>query len=255
MARPAIVAALVAALLASSRLAAAGFITLDLDPNGTTSNLNVYGTTLSGGVATWPSRAAYRDYQFELHTDSGTTTFDGFAVRLSAYEKNKTPASNTLRATLWQGPMQANPLLADQLVTATISNDAWFSTTSFRSAVLNGPSFSPVTITTSPTVFFFRVWAEGDGNNNGFATKMAATLGEFQSITMQETVPVDASIAYDADDDGIIDHGETYDVIDVVPEIDLSVLGNAAVLVCGRACLAGTAAAKVCLMRPPAEAA
>ncbi|MFM7184857.1 MAG: hypothetical protein ACKO4Z_08825, partial [Planctomycetota bacterium] len=44
----------------------ADLITMNVDPVGTTSNQNVYGTVLSGGIATWPARGQFRDYQFEL---------------------------------------------------------------------------------------------------------------------------------------------------------------------------------------------
>jgi hypothetical protein len=92
----------------------AEIITINVDPFGTTSNLNVYGTTLSGGIATWPSNNSYRDYQFRLSTASGSATFDGFEVQLSASQKSNTATGNTLRASLWTGDIlsRPNPALA-----------------------------------------------------------------------------------------------------------------------------------------------
>ena len=55
----------------------ADLITINVDPNGTTSNLNVYGTVLNNGTATWPSNASYRDYQFRLSTASGSRRIRG----------------------------------------------------------------------------------------------------------------------------------------------------------------------------------
>jgi hypothetical protein len=159
----------------------AEIITINVDPFGTTSNLNVYGTTLSGGIATWPSNNSYRDYQFRLSTASGSATFDGFEVQLSASQKSNTATGNTLRASLWTGDIlsRPNPALADALTTVTIPNSS-VPTSGFPSVTLTGPAFTVAqTIGTTPSVFFFRIWAEGNGGNTGgFGTKMANVVGE-----------------------------------------------------------------------------
>ncbi|MFM8415683.1 MAG: hypothetical protein ACKOCX_13295 [Planctomycetota bacterium] len=202
-------------------------ISIDVSPNGTTSNLNVHGTSLSGGVATWPSRLAYRDYQFQLSTAAGTATFDSFSVRLSASRRSSTPPENTLRASLWTGPIVPNPLLADALTTVTIANSA-IPTSGFTNPTLTGPAFTQAqSIGMTPSVFFFRVWAEGDGSNSGYATKMANSLGEFQAITMAESASMNADVALDLDNDGV-EPGETYDMISEVPEPSAGVIALAA---------------------------
>lgn len=221
------------ALVASAfvNMARADLITMNLDPNGTTSNSTLYGTVVTNGSATWPaftstkSASQYRDYQFELLTASGTTAFDSFAVRLSASLRQSTGTSNSLRATLWSGAIVPNPLLTDSLVTISTPNSAFNNGTSgYSSVMLSGAGFAPQAITTTPSVFFFRVWAEGAGQNNGYQTKMAADLGEFQAMTMDPAPAIDAFIEYDADNDGFIDDGEgdtipgTRDLISEVPE-------------------------------------
>lgn len=81
---------------------------------------------------------------------------------------------------------------------------------------LTGDVFAPQTITTTPTTFFFRVWAEG-GNNQGYQTKMAATLPELGAVTLQEDIPV-------------ID--PTFDIA-TVPEIDPAGIGSVLALAGG----------------------
>lgn len=205
-------------------VAQAGTISINIDPAGTTSNLNLYGAVVSGSTVTWPGKnsGAYRDYQFTLSTASGSAAFDGLTVQLSALQKNKLDSSNTLRATIWAGAIPSIPSgattvpdFSQSLGTITTSNDTW-SNISFRSAVLSGNPFAPQTITTTPSTFFFRVWAEGNNNNFGFGTKMAATLGEYQAVTMAEDVAIDATIGIDANDDGVVDGTDS--IAEVVPE-------------------------------------
>lgn len=213
---------LVAAVCALAGVAPADLITMNVDPAGTTSNQNVYGTLLVGGSATWPTRGFYRDYQFDLQTASGSTTFDSFAVQLSSQLRNTTVSSNNLlRATLWSGAIAPNPLLADALVTVTTANSSFANGASgFSSVLLSGSSFLPQPITTSPSTFFFRIWAAG-GVTDGYQTKMAATLGEYQAVTMSPAPAIDGFIEYDTNNDGFIDPVEetaTRDVISEVPE-------------------------------------
>ena len=208
----------------------AGMITLDLCPAGTTSNQNIYGTTLSGGVADW-SGASYRDYQFNLRTASGTASFDQFSVLLSAQLRNQTVSfGNVLRASLWTGSIVSNPVLANALTTITASNSS-FTTSSFSPKVeMTGPTFVSQTISTTPSTFFFRVWAEGS-NNSGYQTKMAALTPEMMAITMAETIPVDGTIGIDTDNNGSID---IFDPLAVpVPEIDPAGMGCVLALVTG----------------------
>jgi hypothetical protein len=206
---------------ASVNVAVADLITMNIDPAGTTSNQTLFGTLLTGGSATWPGTASqYRDYQFELLTASGSTTFDGFALQLSGQLRQSTPAGNELRATLWSGAIVPNPLLSNSLVTVSTPNSAMTSS-GYSSVLLSGSSFLPQVISTAPSTFFFRVWAEGASQNNGYQTKMAATLGEFQNVTMSPSPAIDAFIEFDANGDGTIDSGEelsTRDVISEVPE-------------------------------------
>jgi hypothetical protein len=212
-------------------VATADLITINVDPAGTTSNSTLYGTVLTDNTATWPSfnqdktASRYRDYQFELLTASGSTTFDSFAVQLSASLRTNTGTSNSLRATLWSGPIVANPLLSNSLITVSTPNSAFTNgSSSYSSVLLTGSTFVPQTITTSPSTFFFRVWAEGAGQNNGYQTKMAANQTEFAAVTMSPAPAIDAFIEYDADNDGLIDDGEgdtvpgTRDLISEVPE-------------------------------------
>lgn len=200
----------------------ADLITMNVDPIGTTSNQNVYGTVLAGGVATWPAKGQFRDYQFELQTTSGSTNFDAFAVQLSAQLRNNTGSSgNLLRATLWSGTISPNPLLADALATVTTPNSSFSNGSSgYSSILLSGTSFLPQLISTTPSTFFFRIWAEG-GSNDGYQSKMAATIGEYQAVTMNPAPAIDGYIDFDTNNDGFIDGGEqlsTRDIISEVPE-------------------------------------
>jgi hypothetical protein len=208
----------------------AGIITLDICPAGTTSNQNIYGTTLTGGVADW-NGASYRDYEFRLQTASGTANFDNFSILLSAQLRNQTVSSvNVLRASLWAGAIVTSPRLVDALTTITASNSS-FTTSSFSPKVeLTGSTFAPLTISTTPSTFFFRVWAEGN-NNSGYQTKMAALTPEMQSVTMTETIPVDGTIGIDTDNNGSIDIFDTLSA--PVPEIDPSGLGSVLALLTG----------------------
>ena len=208
-------AVLVVGVGVAAEVVRADLITMNVDPAGTTSNSTLYGTVLTNGTATWPaftqtkSASQYRDYQFELLTASGSTTFDSFAVQLSASLRTNTAPSNSLRATLWAGPIVSNPLLVDSLITISTPNSAFTNgSSSYSSILLTGAAFTPQTITTTPSTFFFRVWAEGAGQNNGYQTKMAANQTEFAAVTMSPAPAIDAFIEYDADNDGLIDDGE-----------------------------------------------
>lgn len=251
--RPPAVVITVPAFLALLAVAASGLaagaraetITMNVDPVGTTSNLNIYGTTVTSGSATWPSRTQFRDYQFELLTASGSTTFDGFAVQLSSQLRNNTVAyGNLLRATLWAGPIVANPILTDSLVTVSTSNASFTNGSSgYSSLLLAGPSFTPQTISSAGSTFFFRVWAEG-GSNDGYQSKMASTLGEFQAVTMTPAPAIDGYIEFDTNGDGVVDPTEessTRDLIAEVPEPSTLAL---------LACAAGMAAIRGRRRRP-----
>ncbi|MFM8891435.1 MAG: hypothetical protein ACKOTB_07405 [Planctomycetia bacterium] len=220
-------------------LAKADTIIINVDPAGTTSNRTVYGTQVTGGVATWPGSGEYRDYQFELLTTAGSTTFDGFAVQLSAQLRQNTPSDNLLRATLWSGPMIVNPLLSNSLVTVSVPNSS-LTSSGYSSVLLTGPSFSPLTISTTPSTFFFRVWAEGSGQNNGYQTKLATTLGEYQLITMAPAPAIDGYVEFDTNDNGVVDSSEesstrdpVSETLSPVPEIDPASAACAVVLAVG----------------------
>lgn len=214
-------ASLAVASFMAARPAVADTILMNLDPVGTTSNQNLYGTVLTDGSATWPAASAYRDYQFELVTPSGSATFDNFGLQLSAQLRNSTANDNTLRATLWAGPIVMNPLLSNSLLTVTTPNSSFVNGSSgFSSVQLGvGTLLAPQTITTTPSIFFFRVWAEGGNSNAGFQTKMAGTLGEFQSITMNPDQAIDGYIDFDTNGDGIIDPSERSSTIDPIAEV------------------------------------
>lgn len=215
------------ALVAIGSLATADIITINVDPNGTTSNQTLFGTVITDGSAAWPAKSSsqWRDYQFELQTTTGSTTFDGFAVQLSAQLRQSTAPSNSLRATLWSGTVVPNPRLADALVTVSTPNSSFTNGSSgYSSVLLTGTSFASQVISTTPAIFFFRIWAEGAGQNNGYQTKMAASLGEFRSVTMDPAPAIDGYIDlidFDADSDGLIDGTSdpaTRDLIAEVPE-------------------------------------
>jgi len=229
-----LVATLVA-VAASMNMAVADLITMNVDPIGTTSNQTLFGTVLTGGSATWPAtRSQFRDYQFDLQTATGTTTFDQFAVQLSGQLRQFTPGDNLLRATLWAGAIVPNPLLASSLVTISTPNSAMTSS-GYSSVTLAGSTFAPQLISTAPSTFFFRIWAEGGGQNNGYQTKMAATLGEFQNVTMAPAPAIDGYIEYDTNNDGVIDSGEetsTRDLISEVPEPSAVALAAVGAVAC-----------------------
>ena len=105
----------------------------------------------------------------------------------------------------------------------------------YSSVLLSGTSFLPQVISTTPSTFFFRVWAEGASQNTGYQTKMAATLGEFQNVTMTPAAAIDAFIEFDTNSDGTIDSGEelsTRDAIAEVPEPSTLALVAVGGLVC-----------------------
>lgn len=219
------------AMCTFASLATAELITINVDPAGTTSNQHVYGTTLSGGVAAWPARGQFRDYQFELQTATGTATFDSFAVKLSAQLGNQLPGDNLLRATLWSGTMVSSPLLANALATVTTPNASFTNGASnYSSVTLSGPTFTPLVISTTPSIFSFRIWAEGAGSVNGYKSKMAADLTEQRAITMDPSPAIDGYLDIDANNDGVIDNPG--DAISEVPEpasLALLVVGGLAV--------------------------
>jgi len=213
-------ALLLLSAFAIANLAHAETITFNLDPFGTTAQLGVFGTVLTNGTATWPARnsPAFRDYQFELKTTSGSSTFNGFALQLSAQlRQNTTSYGNSLRATLWSGSMVPNPLLVDSLITVSALNTSFANGSSgFSSVMLAGAGFAPQTITTAASTYFFRVWAEG-GSNDGYQTKMA-DQSQFQSqVTMSPSPTIDGFIDYDVNFDGAIDGGE--DITDPISEV------------------------------------
>lgn len=216
----------------------AGTISLNLCPAGTTNNQDIFGTTFgSGGEAIWPVRGNYRDYQFRLNTPVGTTAlFDGFTVQLSSKLNNAVSASNSLRGTLWAGPIVSNPLLSNQLTTISVSNADINASNAggFQSLVTlaGGTPFSE-SITDAYSYFFLRIWAEGSGVTEGYKTKMAASTSEMMSITMTENVPIDGGIGIDTDNNGLIDGGNPYDTISAVPEIDPAGIGSVLALVGG----------------------
>lgn len=201
---------------AFANFANAETIIMNLDPFGTTSNQNIYGTVLTGGSATW--QGLYRDYQFDLQTSGGSTSFDGFGVQFSAQLRGSTVAyGNLLRATLWSGPIVTNPLLSNSLVTVSTPNSS-MTGSGFSSVLLSGSTFTAQTITSSPSTFFFRIWAQG-GNNDGYQTKMATGLTEFQQqITMAPSPAIDAYVEFDTNGDGTIDSGEEAATRDIIAE-------------------------------------
>lgn len=216
--------------LACSAVAHAGIITLDLCPAGTNNNVNVYGVVLTGGSANW-SGASFRDYKFNLSTTSGTASFDEFSILLSAQLRQATSAyGNTLRASLWSGAIVSNPLLANALTTISVSNNAITASGFSAKVSLTGSPFTSQTISTTPSEFFVRVWAEGT-INDGYQTKMATSHGQMMAITMQRTVPISGTIDIDTDNNG------TFDLVDpmsiVVPEIDPAGMASVLALVTG----------------------
>jgi len=225
---PAIAVVLVGATVPGAR---ANTITMEVSPSGKTQNQNLYGTTLSSGSATWPGTASrYRDYQFNLQTSSGTASFNDFAVRLSASRNNSTAPTNTLRASLWSGPITPNPDLMQAITTVTIAN-SFIPTSGYADVLLTGNPFSPQTIGIAPSTFFFRVWAEGDGGSTGFyQTKMAELPAELQAVTMLPDPAIDGSIGIDTDGNGSFDLN---DPITEVPEIDPAGFGSVAALLAG----------------------
>jgi hypothetical protein len=126
--------------------------------------------------------------------------------------------------------MVLNPLLANALVTVSTPNSSFANGSSgYSSLLLNGSSFVPQVISTTPSIFFFRVWAEGASQNEGYQTKMAATLLEQQSVTMAPSPTIDGFIDIDSDNDGLIDANR--DFIAEVPEpgtIALAAIGGLA---------------------------
>jgi hypothetical protein len=221
--------ALLVVMVALAPAARADLISLDLCPAGTTSTQLIWGATLSGDVVTnWGSS---KDYQFQLQTPSGTTNFDQFVVLLSAQLRQSTSGSNTLRASLWTGPIVADPLLADALTTISVSNSTISSSGFSTKVTLGGGPFTAQTIGTTPSTFFFRVWAEGGNSNAGYQTKMASVKGEMESITMSPSAVIDGGIGIDGDGNGSLEIIDP--MAEPVPEIDPAGFGQVLVLLAG----------------------
>ena len=88
-----------AVIAASCSLLSADTLTLNLCPAGTTSNQNIWGTTIDpiSGEATWAAKGNYRDYQFVVQSDGTPNSyFDNISVLLTATLRNQTSNSNSL---------------------------------------------------------------------------------------------------------------------------------------------------------------
>lgn len=147
---------------------------------------NIYGTTWSGTTVTnWGTH--YTDYQFQLSA-SPDAVIDTYAMQVLANKGNNVAFGNSLRATWFNGPAVANPNFADALGSIDINSSAVSS--SFTTLLIGPDAFkAPLTLTSTPTTYFIRLWSEGNTANTGFGAKMTSnatiTYSSGQSITMQ----------------------------------------------------------------------
>ena len=140
---------------------------------GQTQNNNIYGTTLdlAGDVNNWGGN--YKDIAFRLTASNAGTTLDSSAVWVSANKGNNADSSgNLLRATWFAGGITANPTYSSRL--ATLSINSALLTSSFADFMIGPSSFiSPVSVATTGTDYFIRIWASGNNSNAGFGIKLA----------------------------------------------------------------------------------
>lgn len=137
---------------------------------GNAQNQNLYGTAADPFTGGWGTR--YYDFTFKLIAPS-TVSFSSFNMQVTV---NKGGATTTpLNASLFSGPIVANPNSNTLLGTASINSSAV--STSFTQLLI-GPSstLSPTmdTAVSPGAQYFIRLWSTGSGTTSGFGLKVAS---------------------------------------------------------------------------------
>lgn len=140
---------------------------------GSTQNSNIYGATIdvAGDVTNWG--AHYKDVAFRLVASGSDASLSASAVWVSANKgQNADSVGNLLRATWFAGPIVSNPTYSSRLGTASLNSSLL--TSSFADFKIGPSTFdNPVTISTTGSEFFIRIWAVGGNSNAGFGIKLA----------------------------------------------------------------------------------
>ena len=159
-------------------ISSAQLIYVNLNSNGTGASTFTYGTTWDSAnqtVSSWGS--SYTDYQFQLQSPS-SLTLNNFYVQISASLRNLTPVDGTgiLGAAWFSGAITANPSYSSAIATATMNTALLSSDRAAFSTLLMGPgAFSPSqSITSSPSAYFIRVWANGSNSNRGIELELVS---------------------------------------------------------------------------------
>jgi len=158
-------------------ISSAQLIYINLNSNGSGANTNTYGTTWDSANQTVSSWGYYSDYQFQLQSPS-SLTLNNFYVQISASLRQLTPVDGTgiLGAAWFSGAITDNPSYSSAIATATMNTALLSSDRAAFSTLLMGPgAFSPSqSITSSPSTYFIRIWANGSNSNRGIELELVS---------------------------------------------------------------------------------
>jgi uncharacterized protein YjiS (DUF1127 family) len=161
--------------ICSQPLASGSTIWLDADPGGTTSNVNIQSATFDSVSQTVTNWGNYRDYRFELASSPQATLTD-FGLRLSVNKSSGFSAS--LNVTWFADsitPYAANPDFTTAL--GTISASDIPTVGGYPAYVIGpGPYKAQVTVPTTKTAYWVRLWAATSGGNDKYQTKLTDNI-------------------------------------------------------------------------------
>ena len=149
----------------------AGTIWLDADPSGTGKNVNILGAVYNSSTDQVTDWGSYRDYRFQLAATPQATLGD-FGLRLSV---NKSSAfSSPLNITWFADSITPYAATADYQTALGTVGASNLPTGAFAFYVVGPGSFkSPVTIPTTKTAYWVRIWSATSGGNDKYQTKLA----------------------------------------------------------------------------------
>lgn len=162
-------------------------IWLDADPDGTGKSVNIQRAVYDSGTDTVTHWGDYRDYRFQLAA-SPQATLNDFGLRLSV---NKSSAFSAPLNVTWFAdsitPYAADPDFSTALGTVS-AND--LPTGAFAAYVIEpGPYKVSLTVPSSKTAYWVRLWAATSGGNDKYQTKLADNVDlEFASTASNLTM-------------------------------------------------------------------
>lgn len=142
---------------------------LDADPGGTTSNVNIQSAVFNGTTVTdWGS---YRDYRFQLVASPQASVSD-FALRLSVNKSSSFSAP--LNVTWFADSITPYAVNADYTTALGTVSASSIPPGAFAAYIVGpGPFASSLTIPTTKTAYWVRIWAATTGGNDKYQTKLA----------------------------------------------------------------------------------